>query len=106
RSRPLRCADATADYSTADREKEEASAETHEAKSRLTKDNGALLFRLHELLLRFAPVDDKGVVVAQLRPWTGRNFAGLDKFPIGHIGLLEAEVIANGRRNIESGAPV
>ena len=79
----------TADCSIADRKKKEAPAETHEAKFRLTKDNGALLFRLHELLLRFTLVDDEGVIVAELRPGTGRNFGGLDKFPISHIGVLQ-----------------
>src|SRR4029453_17581252 len=59
-----------------------------------------------EVLLRCAPVDGEGVVVAELCPRTGRYFGKLDEFPIGHIGLLQAKVIADGRRNIESGAAV
>src|SRR2546430_8575147 len=52
---------------------------------------------------RFAITDYKCVVLSQLRPRTARHLAELDKLPAGHIRFLQAEVIAHGRRNIETG---
>jgi hypothetical protein len=50
-----------------------------------------------EGLLGFLGVDDEGVVLTKLRPGAVGDFAEVDEFPVGHVGLVDAEEIAHGR---------
>src|SRR5581483_3204943 len=53
-----------------------------------------------------ARVDDEIVVVTPARPRAGGDFAEVDEFPVRHVDRLQAEVIADGGRNVEAGAAV
>src|SRR5205085_4242889 len=50
--------------------------------------------------------DHEMIVVAIGAPWTGRNIPNFDKLPVSHIGRAETEVIAHGRRDIETGSVI
>lgn len=44
----------------------------------------------------FTGVDHKRVVITELGPGAVRYFAEVDEFPIGYVGLVNAQVIADG----------
>ena len=46
------------------------------------------------------------VVVAVAPPRPRRDIAHFDKLPVGHVSRLQAEIIADRRRHIETGAVV
>src|SRR4029453_12352198 len=50
--------------------------------------------------------DHEMIVISIGAPWTGRNIPHFDKLPVGHIGRAEAEIIAHGRRDIETSAMI
>src|ERR1700676_576285 len=51
-------------------------------------------------------VDHKGVVVPKLGPRAAWHLSELHKFPVGHIGFFQVQIITHGRRNIETRASV
>src|ERR1700692_4573722 len=51
-------------------------------------------------------IDYEGVVLPKLRPRAVRHFTELHKFPIGHVGISQVEIITHRGRNIETGALV
>src|SRR5262245_53270583 len=46
------------------------------------------------------------IVIAIIPPWTGWNIPHFDKLPVGHVSRAEAEIIAHGRRDIETGSVI
>ena len=61
---------------------------------------------LHHRQTAFEPIDHEGIVIAVLCPGAGGHIFELDEFPIRHIRVLQAEIVANRRRNIQSRALV
>ena len=53
-----------------------------------------------------APGNDKVIVFAVVSPGTGRHIAHFDKLPIRYVGRREAEIIADGWRNIQPSSMV
>ena len=53
-------------------------------------------------LLGLAARDDEVIVVAVASPRAGRDITNFDKLPIGDVRRRQAQVIANGRRNIQT----
>ena len=51
-----------------------------------------------------AAVDDEGVVVAEGGPGALRDVGELDEFPVGHVGVVHAEEVADGGRDVEARA--
>lgn len=51
-----------------------------------------------------AAVLDEGVVVAEGGPGALRDVGELDEFPVGHVGVVHAEEVADGGRDVEAGA--
>ena len=51
-------------------------------------------------------INDKCVIVAVQRPWTGRDILEFHKLPIGDICIAKHEIVADRRGNIESGTSV
>src|SRR6266542_2422401 len=46
------------------------------------------------------------IVFAVVAPRTWRHVTHLDKFPIDHVGRRKSEIIADGRRNVQTGSVV
>src|SRR6266487_2110471 len=81
--------------------------------NRFTK---ALLFRLGAVLLfplpflqsllGLASSNDEVIVFAVASPRARRHIAHFDKLPIGHVGWRQLEIIAHGRRNIQTSSTI
>ena len=76
------------------------------------RKGGPDLLRHHARCGRAFPLCDGGVlfpaplyesvVFAVARPRAGGDIPEIDKFPVGHIDALDAEVVADGRGNVEA----
>src|SRR6266513_4022718 len=51
---------------------------------------------------RIPIVDNEGVILAQLGPRPARHVLKIDELPIGHVGFVQAKIIAYRRGNIEA----
>ena len=67
---------------------------------------GVRLLSLRESVFSFATFDDKRIVVAVQRPWTGWNFLEIDKTPIGQIGIPQLQIIPDRRRDVETSSTI
>src|SRR3954453_1176459 len=56
---------------------------------------------ISQLLFLLALRQHEVVIVAVGSPGSRRDFSNFDKLPIRHVSRLEAEVITNGRRNVQ-----
>src|ERR1700704_1233301 len=72
--------------------------------SLLARNHARFLRSFYHQLASFVRLHHESVVLAKFRPWPQWHLAEIDKFPIGHVGRLQPEIIAHGRRDIEARA--